>query len=266
MKQELSKCCDDCRSLTIPYKCYAKGCPCHKKEELSVCCGAEKFQKNDDLGHDFWYVCSKCGKPFEPKPQEVKCAECQARISADGKCHNTINCFASAPSSPEVKECDNCDGDPKDLCPMCKKPAPSPESWEEKGLKEIAAIFKDWILAVQENKQQDEYYPTAHERIKRVLKSSREQGYREARKKYHEEYLGKMKDLMDDSFENGLFIGKDSAKKELVEKIMSHKFNTLVAETALMIGNTKLSTKDKKIVIDHKELIDFLQSLTTPKE
>lgn len=43
------ECCDECRSLTLPYKCYGKTCECHQqpeKEELCTLEGCKGWPKN----------------------------------------------------------------------------------------------------------------------------------------------------------------------------------------------------------------------------
>jgi hypothetical protein len=49
-----------------------------------------------------------------------------------------------------------------------------------------------------------------------------------------------------------------SEKIELIDEILNHKFNTFSADTALMLGNQKLSTVNKKIVIEWQEIADYL--------
>jgi len=50
-------------------------------------------------------------------------------------------------------------------------------------------------------------------------------------------------------------------RKQLIQEIMNHKFNTFKATTALFIGNDKLSTIKEDTVIDAQEIISYLQSL-----
>lgn len=47
-------------------------------------------------------------------------------------------------------------------------------------------------------------------------------------------------------------------KIEIIDEILNHKFNTFSADTALMLGNQKLSTVNKKIVIEWQEIADYL--------
>lgn len=48
------------------------------------------------------------------------------------------------------------------------------------------------------------------------------------------------------------------SKISMIEEILNHRFNTFSADTALMLGNQKLSTVNKKIVIEWQEIADYL--------
>lgn len=110
------KCCTFCHKDFNTFTC-DKTCPCHKKEEKSVCCGADKEPCSHDeaLRYDNEFDCSKCKKAFVSKDDSVddhlreptkliqqventeskeKCYNCDISIKFDGKmplCENCLN-------------------------------------------------------------------------------------------------------------------------------------------------------------------------------
>ena len=77
--------------------------------------------------------------------------------------------------------------------------------------------------------------------------------------------LGDYSDVVLHFFINKFNQKLEEEREKIVNEIMNHKFNTIDAETALMSGNFKLSTINKKVVIDSKELIDVLQIIKNKK-
>lgn len=53
--------------------------------------------------------------------------------------------------------------------------------------------------------------------------------------------------------------------KEIVEKIMNHKFNTYEAYKALSVGKEVISKSTPEIVLDYKELVNVLRGILETK-